>query len=69
MNTANATFRFLRFGRPRHVGPAEDAADMGTCFGLEMSLEEPTPIGTNQIEPPGTTAWWERLSNRRRSQD
>lgn len=68
MNTANATFRFLKFGRAQPAHPADDAADMGTCFGLEMSFDDPAPQA-DLTEPPAPSAWWRRLANRRRTQD
>lgn len=40
-----------------------DPADMGTCFGLEMTLDQP-PLATGAAEPV-QRHWWQRLSARR----
>jgi hypothetical protein len=65
MNTAIATFRFLGFGRAQRATPVDDPADMGTCFGLDLSLDDvpsPTP---GPADPPVSTGWWRRLAGRR----
>lgn len=69
MNTANLTFRFLGFGRVQRAAPVDDPADMGTCFGLDMSIDDPLPISAAPADVPLSAAWWRRLSARRRSQD
>ena len=69
MNTANATLRFLGFGRGQRAVPDDDPADMGTCFGLDLSLDDAPPLGSGQAEAPMSAAWWRRLASRRRTQD
>lgn len=52
-----------------------DAADMGTCFGLEMSLGEPAPpcaatTATSTSTQPGLVrAWLTRFRDDRRNGD
>ena len=38
MNTATSPLRSLLTARPRPASVVLDPADMGTCFGLEMTL-------------------------------
>lgn len=46
----------------RPAEPVEiDPADMGTCFGLEMSID-PLPPTAGE---PATPHWWERSSARK----
>ena len=55
-------FQAWRSG-PRRT-PDHDPADLGTCFGLELSLSEPAPLATPGPEKrPG---WVRRLTGRRR---
>ena len=51
----------LRRRRPRVV----DAADMGTCFGLDMSLEEPAAPLTPPEVPTFSRAWWSVRASRK----
>jgi hypothetical protein len=49
--------RFLR----SRVGPAPvaiDAADMGTCIGLDMILDQPPQAAAGVAEAP--RRWWQR---------
>lgn len=52
-----AASRFFGWVRPREAAPAPDPADLGTAFGLELSLGEPTDwpadvgAGTTAEEP------------------
>ncbi len=63
MSTAPNPLRTFLLGRARQVPAAVDPADMGTCFGLEMTLDQP------EIDAPMTGAperpWWQRLAGRR----
>lgn len=61
MHHANP-LRSLLNGRARPA-PVADPADMGTCFGLEMTLDEP-PAAPQRPAEPGRS-WWQRLSPRR----
>jgi hypothetical protein len=51
----------LRRQRPVDV----EAADMGTCFGLEMSLDEPGMPETPPELPTFSRAWWAVWSGRK----
>ncbi|MFY9512751.1 MAG: hypothetical protein WAQ05_17425 [Rubrivivax sp.] len=45
--------------------PAEfDAADMGTCFGLEISLEQPDLPPLAPAAPRRAPGWMQRLASR-----
>ncbi len=54
-----------RRARPVEPSVVVDAADMGTCYGLEMSLRAPVSRGdipalrTGDVDP-----WWERAEVR-----
>lgn len=67
MNTALATLRFLRLGR-RRVSDEHEAADMGTCFGLEMSLQSEEAAAPAPAPAPESSHWWQRLPARRAPQ-
>lgn len=60
MNPASTTNRFLRFGRSTPKPAALDPADMGTCFGLEMTLD-PSPVKPAGEGSPAARHWWQRL--------
>jgi hypothetical protein len=47
---------------PRAV-PDDDAADMGTAFGLEMSLE-PQALPAPDVDADARPGWIQRLANR-----
>lgn len=63
MNTATSPLRSLFSARARRTPAAADPADMGTCFGLEMTIDDPAVDG----EPPAPAprAWWQRFSPRK----
>ena len=65
MNLAYSTLR-LFFGERRRRVVEEDPADMGTCFGMEMSLE-PDPPAPTAPEPQSEreSGWWQRLGSRK----
>ena len=63
MNTAPSSLRSFLLGRARQVPAVVDPADMGTCFGLEMTLDQP-PLLAGPAEPV-QRRWWQRLSGRR----
>jgi hypothetical protein len=63
MSQAPSSLRTFLLGRARRVPAVLDPADMGTCFGLEMTLDQP-----NVDAPPHDTParpWWQRLARRR----
>lgn len=63
MNTATTPLRSLFTGRSRR-GPVEaDPADMGTCFGLELTLDAPASEAPAPL--PAQRSWWQRLSPRK----
>ena len=64
MITANADQGLFGFARRRRRADDPDAADMGTCFGLDMSLDD-TPPATPAAEAPAAPSWWQRLAGRR----
>lgn len=63
MSTASSPLRSLLTGRTRPAPAVLDPADMGTCYGLEMTLAAPA------VEAPRPAAasrtWWQRLSRRK----
>lgn len=67
MNTANAGFGLLGLGRGRRTIQDDDPADMGTCFGLDMSLDQAEASDKPHHPPPAATTWWTRLAPRRRT--
>jgi hypothetical protein len=44
MTTPHPISRFFAWARPRADAPADDAADMGTAFGLDMSQPDPDDL-------------------------
>lgn len=63
MNTPPSPLRTFLLGRARQAPAGVDPADMGTCFGLEMTLDQPpllAPVG-----PAPSAHWWQRLSMRK----
>jgi hypothetical protein len=64
MNEANPTFRLFDLWRRRADDPeASEPADVGTAFGLELSmLPDDQPAATASTGAPGGTGWWRRLS-------
>lgn len=66
MSTAISTLWVLLTKRGHRLPEAPDAADMGTCFGLDMALDDPLPPAPKT--PPVAHAaphWWHRLALRR----
>lgn len=63
MHAAHSTLRQFFGDRRRRVSRREDPADMGTCFGLEMTLEPPAPPVI--VSPARTQPWWQRLTARK----
>ncbi len=42
-----------------------DPADMGTCYGLELSLALPHPTAEAALSAAETAPWWERAGARK----
>jgi hypothetical protein len=65
MADAENASRWLRPWRPAQPQKVveHDAADLGTCFGLDMSLEQAVPHET--AATPHRTPWWAPWSNSR----
>lgn len=61
MNPASTTNRLFRFGRSARKPAALDPADMGTCFGLEMTLDAPQAKPASETSPD-SRHWWQRLA-------
>jgi hypothetical protein len=59
MNTPDQASRWLRPFRPArpHTVVEHDAADLGTCFGLEMSLDQP-PAAAETTAATRRAPWW-----------
>ncbi len=64
MNEPSSPFRlFGRWRRRVDDAPDSEAADVGTAFGLELSMlpdEQAAPTETTGA--PGGTRWWRRLA-------
>jgi hypothetical protein len=63
MNNSPSPLRTFLLGRARQAPAALDPADMGTCFGLEMTLDQP-PLAAADGPDAGAN-WWQRLSMRK----
>ena len=63
MSTTPTPLRTFLLGRARQVPAVLDPADMGTCFGLEMTLDQPDV--ETLLAPSPTRPWWQRLAGRR----
>jgi hypothetical protein len=63
MSTTPNPLRTFLLGRARQVPAVLDPADMGTCFGLEMTLDQPE--ADVFLDPSPTRPWWQRLAGRR----
>lgn len=67
MSESSIPLRLLALWRRRAREPVEDdieAADVGTAFGLELSMlpdDENAPV---TLSGPGSNAWWRRLRPR-----
>ena len=63
MNTTLNRFRLRVFGRPRPALTEPDPADMGTCFGLEMTMtldDERAPPSDRAGQAAARAHWWQR---------
>lgn len=61
MNSDRSGFRLPRFARQR-VAPAHpDPADMGTAFGLELSLPDPDEPRVAPTPAPRSRWSWRRM--------
>ena len=67
MNQAPTPMRLFRFLRPRSKASAQDdAADMGTAWGLDMSFDPPHETGEAAAPLPALQrGWLRRLAARR----
>lgn len=65
MSTTSKTLRYYLFGQERRAPRVVDPADMGTCFGMEMMLDEPQPVAPPVVARPPARQWWRRLAVRR----
>lgn len=70
MNTATTLFRMLSSGRVQPSPDERDPAEMGTCFGLELSFEAEARSahdapGERKAADGAAPHWWQRLSPRR----
>jgi hypothetical protein len=63
MTTDSSSLRSFLRSRSRPAPAVLDPADMGTCFGLDMTLDQP-PL---ESAPLATTVrpWWQRLPSRK----
>jgi hypothetical protein len=68
MNKLPSSTRLFKLGRARATPVELDAADLGTCFGLEVSMDQPAEV---PAESPGKAqragGWLRRLASRQRS--
>jgi hypothetical protein len=68
MNKLPSTSRLFKLGRARARPDSLDAADLGTCFGLEVSLDQcdlvPAEAATTAQRAGG---WLRRLASRQRA--
>ncbi len=64
MNEPSSPFRlFDRWRRRASDTPDSEPADVGTAFGLELSmLPDEQPAATATTGAPGGTRWWRRLA-------
>lgn len=64
MNDSTRTPRLFDLWRRRSDDPAlSEPADMGTAFGLELSmLPDDSAAPTEPTGAPGGTGWWRRLT-------
>lgn len=54
---------FDRWRRATDDSQLSEPADVGTAFGLELSmLPEDEPSATASMGAPGGTGWWRRLA-------
>jgi hypothetical protein len=64
MSESTNPFRlFDRWRRPADDSLLSEPADVGTAFGLELSmLPDDEPSATAHTGAPGGTGWWRRLT-------
>jgi hypothetical protein len=58
MNTAAHASILYRLDRSHRAPAAPDPADLGTAFGLDLSMEPPAPEAGDEAAAP---TWLERL--------
>jgi hypothetical protein len=67
MDKSDASRRWFGLWRAAERAPEDDPADLGTAFGLDLSLSE---LGDGGPPPPpslpGKTGWMQRMTPRRR---
>lgn len=70
MDHASSASRWLRPWRPAQSRAEieHDAADLGTCFGLDMSLDDPALPAAPALHP-ARAPWWARWSGAQRTPD
>ncbi len=66
MNQAQRAFHLFDVWRRRADEPrVSEPADVGTAFGLELSmLPDDESASTQPTGAPGGTGWWRRLTRR-----
>ncbi len=68
MNKLPNTSRLFKPGRTRAKPGALDAADLGTCFGLEVSLDQSDEAPAEPTTPAQrASGWLRRLTSRQRT--
>jgi hypothetical protein len=60
MSLTTPSLRSLLRRAPRQREAVLDPADMGTCFGLEMTLDEPPPLAATPEVANMSRHWWRR---------
>lgn len=58
--------RLFGFGRAGKVPVSQDPADLGTAFGMELSLDQPPEEPAAAASSPGAQGGWIRRLARRR---
>jgi hypothetical protein len=65
MITAHSTLRLFFGERRRRVVEHDDPADMGTCFGMEMTLEPAAAPPVVAKKSARSQPWWQRRVTRK----
>ena len=65
MSTASKALRYYLFGEDRRARPRIDPADMGTCFGLEMSFDDTPALAPPVAAAPPVPPLLQRLAARK----
>jgi hypothetical protein len=60
MNPPISSLRDFLRRSPRRGAVEPDPADMGTCFGLEMTLDDPVPPAVAAQPANMSRHWWQR---------